>query len=65
MAEETRKVTVERKVLAKNAEGAEENRQWLHERRIASINLISSPGTGKPPSWPRRSKRCRAAGAAR
>jgi len=46
-AEEPRKVIVEQKVLAKNAQGAEENRTWLRSRGIVSINLISSPGTGK------------------
>jgi len=45
-AEEPRKVIFEQKVLAKNAQGAEENRTWLRSRGIVSINLISSPGTG-------------------
>ena len=40
-------VTIERKVLAKNDEVATTNRTFLESRGIASINLLSSPGSGK------------------
>ncbi len=35
------------KVLAENDRLAEQNRIWLHERGIVTLNLISAPGTGK------------------
>ncbi len=47
MTDSSRTVTVERKVLARNDEIAESNRNWLKQRGIASINVISSPGAGK------------------
>lgn len=40
-------VTIERKVLAKNDEIAEQNRLLLRRHAIYSINLVSSPGSGK------------------
>lgn len=43
----TRTVSVEERVLARNAEAAAANRAWLAQRGIVALNLISSPGTGK------------------
>lgn len=40
-------ITVERKVLAKNDELAEHNRNLLKQNEIFAINLVSSPGSGK------------------
>jgi hydrogenase nickel incorporation protein HypB len=40
-------VTIERKVLEKNAELAHRNRQVLKAAGIFSINMVSSPGAGK------------------
>jgi hydrogenase nickel incorporation protein HypB len=40
-------VNLEEKVLSKNEEAAARNRKWLTERNIVTVNLISSPGTGK------------------
>jgi len=40
-------ITVERKVLAKNDELAEHNRNLLKQDEIFTINLVSSPGSGK------------------
>ncbi len=40
-------VPVESAVLAENDAVAEANRKWLHDRGIVSVNLISSPGSGK------------------
>ena len=40
-------VTVERKILKKNDEVASENRQIFKENNIFTINLLSSPGSGK------------------
>lgn len=40
-------VLIEKKILAKNDEIAARNRKRLRERGIFSINLISSPGSGK------------------
>lgn len=40
-------ITVERKVLAKNDELAEHNRNLLKQNEIFTINLVSSPGSGK------------------
>ncbi|WP_239163428.1 hydrogenase nickel incorporation protein HypB [Paractinoplanes rishiriensis] len=40
-------VTLEQKVLAKNDDLAAANRAWLAERRIRTVNLMSSPGAGK------------------
>lgn len=38
---------MEQRVLAHNDALAAENRRWLSERGVASVNLISSPGSGK------------------
>ncbi|MEV5652631.1 hydrogenase nickel incorporation protein HypB [Nocardia sp. NPDC052254] len=40
-------VTLEEKVLAKNDELAQRNRQWLATRNIVALNVTSSPGAGK------------------
>lgn len=40
-------ITIERKVLAKNDAIAEENRSFLKERKIYTVNIVSSPGSGK------------------
>jgi hydrogenase nickel incorporation protein HypB len=42
-----RTVQLEQKVLAKNDRLAELNRDWLRERGVLAINLMSSPGAGK------------------
>ena len=42
-----RTVILEQKVLAKNDRLAELNREWLAERGVLAINLMSSPGAGK------------------
>ncbi len=44
---ERRRVEVESAVLAKNDAVAAENRAWLAEHGVQTINLISSPGSGK------------------
>jgi hydrogenase nickel incorporation protein HypB len=43
----TRTVELQQKVLAKNDELADANRQWLQDRGILAVNLMSSPGSGK------------------
>jgi hydrogenase nickel incorporation protein HypB len=40
-------VTLAEKVLARNDALAGENRDWLRERNILAVNLMSSPGAGK------------------
>jgi hydrogenase nickel incorporation protein HypB len=40
-------VTVERKILKKNDEIANENREILSKNNIYTLNLLSSPGSGK------------------
>jgi hydrogenase nickel incorporation protein HypB len=40
-------ITIERKVLAKNDAIAEENRKFLKGKKIYTINIVSSPGSGK------------------
>jgi hydrogenase nickel incorporation protein HypB len=42
-----RTVQLEQKVLAKNDRLAELNREWLRERGVLAVNLMSSPGAGK------------------
>jgi hydrogenase nickel incorporation protein HypB len=42
-----RTVTLQQKILAKNDNLAQRNRDWLRERGILAINLMSSPGSGK------------------
>jgi hydrogenase nickel incorporation protein HypB len=43
----TETITLEQKVLAKNDLIAEQNRAWLAERAILTLNVTSSPGAGK------------------
>lgn len=43
----TETVSLELKVLAKNDELAQHNREWLAERDILALNMMSSPGAGK------------------
>ncbi len=38
---------LQQKVLEKNDRLAERNRQWLRDRGILAVNLMSSPGAGK------------------
>ena len=40
-------VVLEQKVLARNDDLAERNREWLAAREVAAVNLMSSPGSGK------------------
>ncbi|MFH0990784.1 MAG: hydrogenase nickel incorporation protein HypB [bacterium] len=40
-------ITIERKVLEKNDQLAEQNRALFQEKNILAINLVSSPGSGK------------------
>ena len=40
-------ITIERKVLEKNDEIAQMNRSALKQHAVFSINLVSSPGSGK------------------
>ena len=42
-----RVVTLQQKILAKNDDLAQRNRDWLRERGILALNLMSSPGSGK------------------
>ena len=42
-----RMVRIEQDILGKNDRYAAENRQWLAERGIFALNLVSSPGSGK------------------
>ena len=42
-----RTIELQQKVLAKNDELADANRQWLRDRGILAVNLMSSPGSGK------------------
>jgi len=42
-----RTVELQQKVLAKNDDLAMRNREWLRDRGILAINLMSSPGSGK------------------
>ncbi|SET08421.1 hydrogenase nickel incorporation protein HypB [Nitrosomonas marina] len=44
---ESRRVRIERAVLAKNDRYAQTNRQLLAEHGILMLNLVSSPGSGK------------------
>jgi hydrogenase nickel incorporation protein HypB len=43
----SRTIELQQKVLAKNDELAQRNREWLHKRGITAVNLMSSPGAGK------------------
>jgi hydrogenase nickel incorporation protein HypB len=42
-----RTVLLQRKVLAKNDDIASSNRDWLRQRDVDMVNLMSSPGAGK------------------
>jgi hydrogenase nickel incorporation protein HypB len=42
-----RTIELQQKVLAKNDDLAQRNREWLRERGILAVNLMSSPGSGK------------------
>jgi hydrogenase nickel incorporation protein HypB len=42
-----RTVMLEQKLLAKNDRLAEFNRDWLRQRAVLAVNLMSSPGAGK------------------
>jgi hydrogenase nickel incorporation protein HypB len=42
-----RTVLLEQRVLAKNDRLAELNRDWLRQRSVLAVNLMSSPGAGK------------------
>jgi hydrogenase nickel incorporation protein HypB len=42
-----RTVLLQQKVLAKNDALAQRNRDWLRDRGILAVNLMSSPGAGK------------------
>jgi hydrogenase nickel incorporation protein HypB len=42
-----RTVVLQQKVLARNDELAGRNREWLRERSVLAVNLMSSPGAGK------------------
>ncbi len=43
----SRRVAIERDILAKNAEFAASNRQWFADGGVFVVNLVSSPGSGK------------------
>ncbi|MBN9696594.1 MAG: hydrogenase nickel incorporation protein HypB [Zoogloea sp.] len=45
--ERTRRLRVERDILATNDAEAGANRRWLAARRTLALNLVSSPGAGK------------------
>jgi hydrogenase nickel incorporation protein HypB len=42
-----RRIALELSVLAKNDRLASENRKWLSEHGVKTLNIISSPGAGK------------------
>jgi hydrogenase nickel incorporation protein HypB len=44
---ESRTISIEQDLLAKNSALAQSNRRWLADQRITSVNLMSSPGSGK------------------
>ncbi|HTZ92114.1 MAG TPA: hydrogenase nickel incorporation protein HypB [Streptosporangiaceae bacterium] len=46
-AQAGRTIQLQQKVLAKNDQLAAANRQWLTDRGILAVNLMSSPGSGK------------------
>lgn len=43
----TKTLTIEERILSRNDRAAHMNRHWLHERGVAAVNLVSSPGSGK------------------
>ena len=46
-AADERTVILQQKVLAKNDEIAQRSREWLRNRGVLAVNLMSSPGAGK------------------
>ncbi|MGB3916958.1 MAG: hydrogenase nickel incorporation protein HypB, partial [Thiothrix litoralis] len=44
---QSRMVQIEQDILGKNNQYAADNRQWLAERGVLALNLVSSPGSGK------------------
>lgn len=44
---QTRMLSIEQRILARNDALADENRRWLAGRGILALNLVSSPGAGK------------------
>ena len=44
---QARMVQIEQDILGKNNQYADHNRQWLAQRNILALNLVSSPGSGK------------------
>ncbi len=46
-AQRTETVPIGEAILAKNDHLAQHNRDWLTDREIAAVNLMSSPGSGK------------------
>jgi len=40
-------VVLEKKILSHNDDIAAQNRAWLAERGVVTVNMISSPGSGK------------------
>ena len=44
---QSRMVQIEQNILSKNDEYAAANRRWFAERSILTLNLVSSPGSGK------------------
>ena len=45
--DDSRTITLEKKILANNDEVADQNRKWLADKGVVTVNLISSPGSGK------------------
>lgn len=45
--DQKRLIQIEQNILSKNDNYAEANRQWLAERGLLALNLVSSPGAGK------------------
>lgn len=43
----TRTKVLEKNILSRNDEVAARNREWLAERDVIAVNMISAPGTGK------------------
>lgn len=44
---QARMVKIEQDILSKNDQYAQRNRDWLEERSVLALNLVSSPGSGK------------------
>ena len=42
-----RTIVLQEKILARNDTLAAENREWLRQRKVLAVNLMSSPGSGK------------------